>query len=294
MSAQAAGPTCLGLIAGYGRFPFLVLEGAQRAGCHVVVIGLRDLADPQLAERAAAFHWTGLARLGRWIRILKRAGAQRVILAGAVRKQDMYARFRWWKHLPDLTSLRLWFFRLKDKRNDAVLSAVADEFARHGIIMDSCVRYTQEHLAPAGVLTRQQPTPAQWADVHFGWPIAKQMGELDIGQSIAVKETEVIAVEAIEGTDRMIERTGRLCPRGGWILIKVAKPKQDLRFDVPTVGPDTIAILQQHGAAMLVVEAGKTVLIDREEIIRAADHAGIVVLAYTESEPAGGQPSGSA
>jgi DUF1009 family protein len=143
--------------------------------------------------------------------------------------------------------------------------------------MQDCTQYTKDHLAPVGVLTRTQPTPSQRLDADFGWKIAKEMGRLDIGQSVAVKETEVIAVEAIEGTDRMIERAGQLCPRGGWTLIKVAKPNQDMRFDVPTVGPATIANLVKNGARMMVIEAGKTVLLDREVTIAAADKAGIAI-----------------
>jgi DUF1009 family protein len=133
-------------------------------------------------------------------------------------------------------------------------------------------------MAPDGVLTRQQPTEAQRKDAEFGWQVAKEMGRLDIGQAIAVKETEVIAVEAIEGTDRMIQRAGQLCPQGGWTLVKVAKPDQDMRFDVPTVGPETIANLNRNGAKMLVVEAGKTVIIDRKQMIADADAAGIAIL----------------
>lgn len=272
----------LGMIAGAGRFPHMVLEGARRRGYHVTVIGLRGLADPALASAADAFRWAGLAKLGRWIRILKRAGARRVILAGSVKKTSMYGRFRLLRLLPDPTALRLWFFQIPDKRNDTVLAAVADEFARHDIIMEDCTRYTTEHLAPAGTLSHNQPTAAQRKDVDFGWRIAKEMGRLDIGQSIAVKETEVIAVEAIEGTDRMIERAGALCPQGGWTLVKVAKPDQDLRFDVPTVGPETIAKLRAHGARMLVIEAARTMIIEREKMLADADAAGIVVLAVED------------
>ncbi len=145
--------------------------------------------------------------------------------------------------------------------------------------MDECVAYSQQDMAPEGVLTAKQPSSAQLEDAKFGWQIAKEMGRLDIGQSVAVKEMEIIAVEAIEGTDRMIERAGILCRHGGWTLIKVAKPNQDMRFDVPTVGPGTIAKLKQHGARMLVIEAGKTVIIDREQLIADADAAGIIVLA---------------
>ena len=268
----------LGIIAGEGKFPFMVLDGAKRAGCHVTVVGLRGFADGSLAERADVFRWAGLARLGRWIRILKRNRIRNVILAGAVRKTSMYGRWRMLRLLPDWTSLRLWFGRLSDKRNDTVLAAVADEFAKHGIIMQECIQYSAEHLAPQGVLTRIQPSESQRKDAEFGWRIAKELGRLDIGQSVAVKETEVVAVEAIEGTDRMIERAGLLVPRGGWTMVKVSKPNQDMRFDVPTVGPETIGNLAKHGAKMLVIEAGKTVLLDREAMIAAADRLGVVIL----------------
>lgn len=269
----------LGIIAGSGRFPFLVVHGAKRSGCHVTVIGLRGFADAALADHADSFHWAGLARLGRWIRLLRRAEAQGVILAGAVRKSSMYGRWRLLTLLPDWTSIRVWFFSLRDKRNDTVLSAVADEFARQGIPMQDCVQYTLENLAPEGTLTHREPSESQQRDMAFGWPIAKEIGRLDIGQSIAVAEQEVIAVEAIEGTDRMIERAGQLCPRGGWMLIKVAKPNQDMRFDVPTIGPETIANLARHGARMLVIEAGKTVVIDREQMLQDAVRAGMVIVA---------------
>ena len=274
-----ATPNRLGLIAGAGKFPLMVLDGAQRAGCEVTVIGLKGLADAALMGRADVFRWAGLARLGRWIRILERNGVGRVILAGSVTKTAMYGRWRWLRTVPDWTALRLWFFKLADKRNDTVLCAVADEFAGHGIIMEECTQYSAEHLAPQGVLTGRKPTDDQLKDADFGWTIAKEMGRLDIGQSVAVKETEVIAVEAIEGTDRMIERAGELCRRGGWTLVKAAKPNQDMRFDVPTVGPETIAKLARHGGKVLIIEAGKTVIIDREKMIADADAAGIVVLA---------------
>lgn len=269
--------TRLGIIAGAGQFPFMVADGAKRAGCHVTVLGLKGFADQSLSNHADEFHWTGLGKIGRWIRMFRRRGIQSVILAGSVQKSDMYGRFRMLRLMPDWTSIKIWFFKLKDKRNDSVLSAVADELAIHGITMMDCVEYTQDHMAPEGVLTRTQPTEAQIKDAQFGWNIAKEMGRLDIGQSVAVKETEVIAVEAIEGTDRMIERAGQLCRHGGWTMIKVAKPNQDMRFDVPTIGPETIANLKKNGAKMLVIEAGKTVIIDREKTIADAETAGIII-----------------
>ena len=146
--------------------------------------------------------------------------------------------------------------------------------------MVNSVQYCSDHMATEGVLTRRPPSAAQQRDIEFGWPIAKEIGRLDIGQSIAVKEQEVIAVEAIEGTDRMIERAGSLCGHGGWMLIKVAKPGQDLRFDVPTVGPATIENLHRHGASALVVEAGQTLIVDRPALLEMADKLGIVVIGH--------------
>lgn len=278
MSAEARGP--LGIIAGAGRFPFLVAEGARAAGRPVVIVGLRGLADPALAQHADRFHWSGIVRLGRWIRLFRRAGVHEAIMAGSVKKSEMYARFRLIRYLPDWTSIKLWFFEVADRRNDTILRATADLMQKKGITLVNSIQYCPDHLASEGVMTRRQPTAAQIKDIEFGWRIVKEMGRLDIGQSIAVKEQEVIAVEAIEGTDRMIERAGQLCRHGGWMLVKVAKPDQDLRFDVPTVGPTTIENLHRNGAAALVVEAGQTLIVDRPALLELADKLGIVVIGH--------------
>jgi DUF1009 family protein len=268
----------IGLIAGAGRFPFLVAQGARQAGHEVVVVGLRGLADPSLRELADRFYWSGVVRLGRWIRIFRREGVSRAIMAGSVRKREMYGRFRLLRYLPDWTTIRLWFFVAADKRNDTLLRAAADEMQRKGVTLSNSVEFCADHLARPGVMTRLQPSAAQRKDAEFGWRIAKEIGRLDIGQAVAVKEQEVIAVEAIEGTDDMIRRAGALCRSGGWTLVKVAKPDQDMRFDVPTVGVNTIENLHANGAGMLVIEAGKTLMVDREKVIAAADRLGIVVL----------------
>jgi UDP-2,3-diacylglucosamine hydrolase len=274
----------LGIIAGAGRFPFLVAEGARQAGRPVVIVGLRGLADPALCELADRFHWSGVVRLGQWLRIFRRTGVHEAIMAGYVRKSEMYGRFRLLRFLPDWTSIKLWFFEVQDRRNDTILRATADHMARKGVILTSSIQYCQDYLPRAGVLTKRQPTPGQLRDIEFGWSIAKEMGRLDIGQAIAVKEQEVIAVEAIEGTDRMIERAGQLCRHGGWTLIKVAKPDQDARFDVPTIGPDTIDNLHKHGARALVIEADKTLALDVNEVIQRADKLGVVVVAHAATQ----------
>lgn len=270
----------LGIIAGAGRFPFLVADGARRAGRPVVIVALRGLANPDLRALADRFHWSGIVRLGRWIRLFRRSGVHEAIMAGSVRKSEMYGRFRMLRYLPDWTSIRLWFFEVADRRNDTILRATAEHMQREGITLTDSVQYCREHLPAPGVLTKNRPSKVLEKDIEFGWHIAKEMGRLDIGQAIAVKEQEVIAVEAIEGTDRMIERAGQLCSHGGWTLIKVAKPNQDLRFDVPTVGPDTIENLHRHGAKALVFEAGITLAVDADKMIALADRYGIVVVAH--------------
>ncbi len=277
----------VGLIAGKGRFPFLVAEGARHAGRPVIIIGLKGLADPALKDLADRFYWTGVARLGRWIRIFRRGHVHEAVMAGSVHKTAMYGRFRLLRYVPDWTSFKLWFFEVADRRNDTILRATADKLNEKGITLIDSVKYCGEHLPGPGVLTRRQPNAALQRDIQFGWKIAKELGRLDIGQSIAVKEQEVIAVEAIEGTDRMITRAGQLCPSGGWTLIKVAKPDQDRRFDVPAVGPDTIDNLHRCGGRALVFEAGQTLVVDRDELVARADRLGILVVAHDQNGTAG-------
>ena len=278
MSDNALSP--LGIIAGAGRFPFLVAEGARRAGRPVVIVGMRGLASKELADVADRFYWSGIVRLGQWIRLFRRQGVAEAIMAGSVRKSEMYGRFRLLRYLPDWTSIRLWFFQVPDRRNDTVLRAVADELQRKGITLTSSVAYCGEHMPGAGVLSRLQPSAQVEKDVAFGWSIAKEMGRLDVGQSIAVKEQEVIAVEAIEGTARMIERAGQLCRQGCLTLIKVAKRNQGPRFDVPTVGPETIENLHRHGGKALVFEADQTLMVEKERVVALADKLGIVLVAH--------------
>lgn len=276
---NADGP--LGLIAGEGEFPKLVARGARRAGKRVVVVGLRGSADPALRDLADEFRWRGVVQLGRWIRVFRVAGCAEIIMAGRVRKSDMFAGPRWlqWlRYVPDLTSIKVWYFATRDKRNDTLLGAVADELARKGLTLVDSTRYCPEALVEEGVLTGRELPASVMADADFAWPLIKQIGALDIGQSIAVKEREVIAVEAIEGTDRMIERSGALCPQGGWTLVKVGKPEQDMRFDVPTIGPNTIRKLAEVRAAALVVEAGKTLLLEREQTLALARRHRIAVV----------------
>jgi hypothetical protein len=203
-------------------------------------------------------------------------------MVGRVSKKRIYTPWRIVKYLPDWRAFRIWYWRLrnKDKRNDTILNAIADELASGGIFLEDSTMYCQEHLAHEGVMTCCRPPAGVQADIDFGWPIVKELGRLDIGQAVAVREREILAVEAIEGTARMIQRAGELCRKGGWTLLKAAKPNQDLRFDVPCVGPDTIRDLARCGAKCLVVETGKTILIDKPDTLKLADELGIAVVGH--------------
>jgi len=270
----------LGLIAGEGRLPFLVADGAKRAGLKVVCVGLAETAERSLAGEVDVFYSVALARPGAWIRKLRKHGVTRTVMVGRVPKPRLYTPWRIVRYLPDWRAFRIYYWRLRTrtKLNDSLLGAVADELAAGGIILENSTMYCREHLATAGLMTQTKPRPSVEADIEFGWEIVKRLGEVDIGQAIAVKEKEVIAVEAIEGTAAMIERVGKLCPAGGWTLIKTSKPQQDVRFDVPCVGPDTIRSLADHGGRCLVVEAGRTIIIDKPETMELADKLGIAVL----------------
>jgi DUF1009 family protein len=270
----------LGLIAGEGRLPYLVAAGARRAGLKVICVGLADNAEDALADEVDVFYRVAIARPGSWIRRLRRHGVRRAIMVGRVAKGRIFTPWRILRYLPDWRSVRIWYWRLRgeNKQNDMLLSALADELASGGIVLENSTVYCKEHLATSGTMTQNQPSSSVKDDIEFGWEIVKKLGGLDIGQAIAVREREVIAVEAIEGTAEMIERTGRHCKKGGWTLIKTSKPNQDMRFDVPCVGPETIRSLAENGGKCLVVEAGKTIIIDKPETIKLADELGISIL----------------
>ena len=272
------------MIAGGGELPFLITRGAKRAGLEVTCLGFKGIASKQLAQEADKFVWISLLRIGQWIRLLRKDGIQRIIIGGTVQKSQMYQRWTWLYHIPDWRTMRIWCRGAKDRRTDNLLRALANELAQEGITMENSVQFCQENMAHPGPLGSRNPTDRQAKDISFGWKIAKAMGGLDIGQSVCVRDLEVIAVEAIEGTDQTILRAGQICPVGGFTVIKVAKPKQDMRFDVPTIGPKTMEVMHQAGAKVLAVEAGKTLVVNREEVERLANKFGIVVLGVCESQ----------
>jgi hypothetical protein len=272
----------LGLIAGEGRLPFLVAAGARKEGLRVVCVALQDNAQSALADEVDAFYWVPLARPGSWIRKLRKHDVSRTIMVGRVVKAKIFTPWRILRYLPDWRVFRIYYWRLrnKDMLTHSVLCAIADELASAGIILENSTMYCKEHLASEGLLTDKPPQQSCQGDIEFGWQMVKKLTELGIGQAIAVKDREIIAVEAIEGTAAMIIRAGQLCKTQGWILIKASKPGQDMRFDVPCVGPDTIRSLAENGGKCLVVEAGKTIIIDKPETINLANQLGIIILGH--------------
>jgi len=269
----------LGLIAGNGRFPFLVLDAARGAGHDVTVIAIKEEAFPEL-ERAAArapqapLHWVSLGQLGKCIRLLEDAGVTEAVMAGQVKHTKLFADI-----VPDLTLASV-LMRLKARNTDALISGIAQVLGDHGIKLLDSTALLAPLMAGAGVLTKRGPTLEEQADLEFAYGIADAIAGLDIGQTIAVKSKAVVAVEAMEGTDAVIARAASLAGTGVRI-IKVAKPNQDMRFDVPVVGVSTIEAMASVGATLISVDAGKTLMIDGDAIVQAADRAGIAIVGRT-------------
>lgn len=275
----------VGLLAGSGRFPFLFTRAAQDRGMEVVCVGVAGHADPGLAKAADRFFWNGVARLGAMIRRFKRERIECVVMAGKIQKRRLYDRWRLLRHMPDLRFVRaFWSSRRRDNRDDAILLSLVGEFERDGIRVASALEVCPELLASAGCLTARGPSGRELDDLSFGWRIAKEMGRLDVGQSVAVRERSILAVEAVEGTDAMIERAGALCPSGGFTVVKVAKPSQDMRFDVPAVGRNTVEAMHAAGATCLAIEADKTIVIELEETVRLADRCGVAIVSLSTQE----------
>ena len=266
----------LGLIAGNGRFPFLVLDAARAAGHDVTIVALQEEAFPDLADAAARepraeLHWVSIGQLGTCIRVLKQAGVSEAVMAGQVKHVKLFSGI-----VPDLTALGV-LMRLKSRNTDAIISAVADVLKDQGITLLDSTAFLAPLLAREGVLTARRPTADEEADLTFGYRVADVIAGLDIGQTIAVKASAVVAIEAMEGTDAVIARAATLAGSGVRI-VKVAKPHQDMRFDVPVVGVATIEAMARAGATILSVDAAKTLMLDGDAIIRAADSAGVSIV----------------
>jgi DUF1009 family protein len=261
-----------GLIAGNGRFPFLVLEGARRAGVEVAVAAIREETDPAIERVADRVAWVGIGQLGRMIRFFKREGVEKAIMAGQVKHVQIFSGA-----LPDVRMLKM-LLSLPRRNTDALIGGVAAELAREGIELIDSTHFLQDQLPAEGVLTRRAPSAAERADIEYGLEVAREIARLDLGQTIVVRARACVAVEAMEGTDETIRRAGRLA-RGRLTVVKVAKPNQDMRFDVPVVGLPTIETMVEAGATCLCLTAGKTLMFDREEMLRLAERHRISVVA---------------
>jgi DUF1009 family protein len=272
----------LGLIAGNGRFPFLVLDAARGAGHDVTIIALKEEAFPDLADAAArtpaaALHWLSIGQLGACISVLKDAGVTQAVMAGQVKHTKLFADI-----VPDMTLLGI-LMKLKARNTDALISGIADALRDKGIELLHSTAFLGPLMAREGVLTRRPPTESELVELGFGRTIADRVAALDIGQTVVVKASAVVAVEAMEGTDAVIARAGQLAGPGTCV-VKVAKPNQDMRFDVPVVGVSTIEAMRAAGATVLSVDAGKTLMIDGDAIIGAADAAGICIVGRVEHQ----------
>ncbi len=276
--ALATRPKRIGIIAGAGRFPILLAEALKADGHEVVILGVSGAGDPGLARLADRFHWCGVAQIGKAARLFRRENVTVALMAGKVEKKAMYSRFRLLKFRPDWSFLKVWYRRVRDRKDDTLLGAISQFFEDEGIHIEASALYLKDALAPIGPITRRRPSESEERDVAFGFRLAKELGRLDCGQSVCVKEQAVIALEAIEGTDLCIKRAGELCPKKGFTVVKVAKPNQDMRFDVPTIGTTTIRTIAEAGGRCLAVEAGVTLFLDAEDAIAAADEAGIAIV----------------
>jgi DUF1009 family protein len=275
----------IGLLAGAGRFPVAFAEAARRQGISVFGVGVVGMASDELHNVCEYFTTTTLGRFGRAIRLFKGARIDRAVMAGKVDKTVLFHPFRWIRHFPDWRAIHMMLrYARENRKDDTLMLALIREFERDNITFESPLNYCPELLVKHGFLTRRKPSPAQWRDICFGWEIAKELGRLDIGQTVIVNDMAVLALEAIEGTDAAIRRAGTLCRRGGFTIVKVAKPQQDMRFDVPTIGVETMQTMRESGARVLAVESEMTIMLDQPEVIELANRLGIAIVSLKADE----------
>lgn len=262
-----------GLIAGNGRFPFHVLDGAREQGVEMVVAAIKEETAPEIDRHAGCVEWMGVGQLGRLIRFFKREQVTHAIMAGQVKHHQIFRL----NALPDLRMVRM-LARLSSKNTDSLIGAVASELAGEGITLVESTTFLESFLAGEGVLTRRGPTRQERADFDYGLEVAARIGELDVGQTLCVKDRAVVAVEAMEGSDAVIARAGEITGGRPFVVVKAAKPNQDMRFDVPVIGVATIDVMRSAGATGIHVTRNKTLLFDKQQIVELADQSGICVV----------------
>jgi DUF1009 family protein len=283
--SEPANPAGWGLIAGNGRFPFLVLEGARSQGIEMAVIALKEEASPELERVAPRLHWVGLGDLGRTIDLLHQEGVGRAVMAGQVKHNKIFSSIR-----PDWRLAKL-LFTLPRKNTDSLIGAVAKVLESEGIqLVDSTV-FLKPLIPEPGLLTRRAPDARETADINYGLEVARHIAAMDLGQTVVVRDLACVAIEAMEGTDETIERAARIVGNQEFTVVKVSKPRQDMRFDVPVIGLPTIEVMRRSHATALAIDAYRTLLFDRAQLIEAADAAGIAIQAF---ETAAVEQAGSA
>jgi UDP-2,3-diacylglucosamine hydrolase len=273
-------PSGWGLIAGNGRFPFLVLEGARSQGIEMAVIALREEASPELESCAKRFHWVGLGELGKTIDLLHREHVRRAVMAGQVKHNKIFGSVR-----PDWRLAKL-LLSLPARNTDSLIGAVAKVLEAEGIELVDSTSFLQPLIPAPGVLTRRGPNEQETADMQYGLEVARYVAAMDLGQTVVVRDRACVAIEAMEGTDETIARAARLAGGLSLTVVKVSKPRQDMRFDVPVIGLATIEVMKRAGATALAIDAHRTLLFDRAQLIQAADAAGIAIQAFAPGLPA--------
>ena len=274
MPESSISKTGWGLIAGNGRFPFLVLEGARNQGIEMAVIALKEEASPELEKVAKRLHWVSLGELSKAIELLQREGVQQAVMAGQVKHNKIFSAIR-----PDWKLAKL-LFSLPRKNTDSLIGAVAKVLQDEGILLVDSTMFLKPLIPDAGVLTRRAPSEEEAADMDYGLQVARQIAGMDIGQTVVIADCACVAVEAMEGTDETIARAARFAQGKKLVVVKVSKPGQDMRFDVPVIGLPTVESMKQAGASALAVDATRTLLFDREKLVELADAAGIAIQAF--------------
>jgi UDP-2,3-diacylglucosamine hydrolase len=273
-----------GLIAGNGRFPFLVLEGARSQGIEMAVIALKEEASPELERTAKKLHWVGLGELGRTIELLHQEGVTRAVMAGQVKHNKIFSIRPDWQFAKLIMSL-------PRKNTDSLIGAVAKVLEKEGIELVDSTAFLKPLVPNVGILTKRKPDAREIEDIEYGLGVARHIAAMDLGQTVVVRDRACVAIEAMEGTDETIERAARITGGAELTVVKVSKPKQDMRFDVPVVGLPTVEVMKRCKATALAIDAHRTLLFDRAELIAAADAAGITIQAF---EPVGAAQSGEA
>jgi UDP-2,3-diacylglucosamine hydrolase len=271
-----------GLIAGNGRFPFLVLEGARSQGIEMAVIALKEEAAPELEKTAKRLHWVSLGDLSKAIELMQREGVKRAVMAGQVKHNKIFSSIR-----PDWKLAKL-LFSLPRKNTDSLIGAVAKVLEDEGIELVDSTLFLKPLLPEVGVLTKRAPNEHEAADIDYGLSVARQIAAMDIGQTVVIADRACVAVEAMEGTDETVERAARFANGRPLVVVKVSKPKQDMRFDVPVVGLPTVETMKRAGATALAIDASRTLLFDRTQLVATADTAGIAIEAFpfsSKTEP---------